>query len=248
MRRRALLALCLSLPLTAPAFARGRRDGLLSPVLRIPQGAPNAPRVALTFDACMGRVDLRILDALIKHEIPATIFVTGRWLRSNPDALAQMKAHPQLFDLENHGAMHVPAIIGTEVLYGIKPAGTLAAVRAEVAGGAADMLAHGLARPTWYRDATALYSPAALTLIKQMGYRIGGFSLNADFGASLPADKVTARMATARDGDVIIGHINQPLRSSGAGIGRGVVALKARGFEFVKLDELAPAVQAVPNA
>ena len=41
-----------------------------------------------------------------------------------------------------------------------------------------------------YRDATALYSTDALEHIRGMGYRIAGFSLNADFGASLPAGEV----------------------------------------------------------
>ena len=99
------------------------------------------------------------------------------------------------------------------------------------------MAEHGIGKAMWYRDATALYSTDALGLIRQMGFRIAGFSLNADFGASLPADKVTERLLTAMDGDVIIGHINQPKRSSGAGIVAGIVALKAQGFTFVKLGE-----------
>jgi len=134
--------------------------------------------------------------------------------------------------------MHIPAVTGTEKLYGIAPAGTLEAVSAEINGGAAAMAACGLSKPVWYRDATALYSGDALLRIRQMGYRVAGFSLNADFGASLPADKVHARLLTAKDGDVIIGHVNQPKRSSGAGIASGVVALQAKGFTFVRLAEV----------
>ena len=191
--------------------------------------------MALTLDACMGDVDLRILDTLVDNKIPATLFVTGRWLAHNAAALVTLQAHPELFQLENHGAMHIPAVTGTEKLYGIAPAGTLEAVSAEIDGGAAAMAAAGIGKPTWYRDATALYSGDALLRIRQMGYRIAGFSLNADFGASLPADKVTERFLTAKDGDVIICHINQPKRSSGAGVAAGVLALKAKGFTFVRL-------------
>lgn len=215
-----------------------RRDGLIQPELRIAPGGPKTPHVALTLDACMGEVDWRILDALTAHAIPATLFVTGRWLAKNGAALKLLLSRPELFQLENHGAMHVPAITGAEKLYGIAPAGTLAAVQAEVDGGAAAMAAAGIGKPTWYRDATALYSGDALLRIRQMGYRIAGFSLNADFGASLPAGKVTARVLTARDGDVIIGHVNQPKRPSGAGLAAGVVALKAKGFAFVRLKDI----------
>ena len=238
MRRRTLLALIAALPLPVPAFARVRSDGLIEPELRIVPGHTAGPRVALTLDACMGAVDLRILEALIQNQIPATLFVTARWLRNNAEAVATLKAHPELFQLENHGAMHIPAVTGTETLYGIAPAGTLEAVAAEVDGGAAEMAACGIGKPSWYRDATALYSGDALLRIRQMGYRIAGFSLNADFGASLPAEKVTERLLTAKDGDVIIGHINQPKRSSGAGLAAGVVALKAKGFTFVRLKDV----------
>ena len=238
MRRRTLLTLILALPLPIPALGRTRSDGLIEPRLNITPSGAKSPRVALTFDACMGGVDLRILSALVDNNIRATIFVTGRWLKSNPEALATMRAHPELFQLENHGAMHVPAVTGTEKLYGLEPAGTLEAVRSEVQGGADAMAANGIGRAKWYRDATALYSTDALALIRQMGFRIGGFSLNADFGASLPADKVTERMLMAKDGDVIIGHINQPKRSSGAGLVAGILALKAKGLTFVRLDDV----------
>jgi peptidoglycan/xylan/chitin deacetylase (PgdA/CDA1 family) len=239
MRRRPLLALLLSLflPVSFPAMAEG--DGLIEPTLRISEGGPRAPRVALTLDACMGEVDLRILDMLVAHQIPATLFVTGRWLAHNAEAVKTLLAHPELFQLENHGAMHVPAVLGSNKIFGIEPAGTLQAVEAEVRGGEAAMQACGIGKPNWYRDATALYSPEALAQIRQMGFRIGGFSLNSDFGASLPAEKVAERIAAAKDGDVIIGHINQPKRSSGAGVAAGVLALKAKGFSFVRLDDVA---------
>ena len=243
MRRCTLLALIAALPLPLPALARTRSDGLIEPELRIAPGDGASPRVALTLDACMGEVDLRILDALVANAIPATLFVTARWLAKNDAAVAVLKQHPDLFQLENHGAMHVPCVTGTmgtsKALYGIAPAGTLEAVAAEVAGGAKGMAAAGLNKPGWFRDATALYSADALALIRKLGYRIAGFSLNADFGASLPAEKVVERLLTAKDGDVIIGHINQPKRSSGAGIAAGIVQLKQRGFTFVRLADVA---------
>ena len=70
--------------------------------------------------------------------------------------------------------------------------------------------------------------------------RIGAYSLSADQGASLPAADVAARMATAQDGEVIIGHINQPHRPSGEGIAQGIINLRRAGFSFVHLDELDP--------
>jgi hypothetical protein len=42
-------------------------------------------------------------------------------------------------------------------------------------------------------------------------------------------------MAAAKDGDVVIAHINQPGRQSGGGVAKGILDLKAKGYRFVKL-------------
>src|SRR4051794_28445996 len=82
---------------------------LVEPVLRLTRSAAGE-RVALTLDASSGRTDNRILSALVDNQIPATIFITARWLKRNGKALAILNAHPELFELENHGARHVPAV------------------------------------------------------------------------------------------------------------------------------------------
>lgn len=236
MLRRTLLAL-LATGALLPSKALANHPGdLFDPPCHIAKGGKTAPRVALTLDACMGGFDHRIMDVLLANDIRTTFFVTARWIAANPAELVAMRERPDLFRIENHGDQHVPAVIGTEPVYGIAPAGTLDAIRREIKGGADAITANQISAPLWYRDATALYSPEAIELIGQMGYRVAGYSLNADFGASLAADKVAARIADAKDGDVIIAHINQPKRASGAGVAEGVLRLKAKGFAFDWLD------------
>ncbi|OYR19499.1 polysaccharide deacetylase family protein [Brucella thiophenivorans] len=211
---------------------------IVEPQLHITKGGPAKPQVALTLDACMGKTDHRILDVLVQNRIPATIFVTARWLKQNAEAFAVMKAHPDLFDIENHGNMHVPAITNVPTVYNIKTAGSLDAVRSEINGGAETITKSGAVKPLWYRDATARYSTDAVKLAESMGYKIGGYSLNGDQGASLLAPVVAKRIAAARDGDVIISHINQPSRSAGEGVAKGILALQAKGMTFVKLRDV----------
>ena len=193
--------------------------------------------LTLTLDACPGAFDERLARALAENGIPATIFVTAAWINRNPNGLAFFLAHRDLFSLQNHGARHVPPILGNRSVYGLQPAGTFDAIRTEITDGAAAIVRETGETPKWYRGAAALYSPVAIAPIQAMGFAIGGFSLNADAGASLPASSVAARIANARVGDVIIGHINQPLRPSGAGIAAGVVALKNQGMAFVRLPD-----------
>ncbi|MCL7999382.1 polysaccharide deacetylase family protein [Brucella sp. 21LCYQ03] len=221
-----------------PQLEKHQKISIVEPQLRIAKGGAEAPQVALTLDACMGKTDRRILDVLVQNRIPATIFVTARWLKQNAEAFAVMKVHPDLFDIENHGNMHVPAITNVPTMYNIKTAGSLDAVRSEINGGADAITKSGASKPQWYRDATARYSTDAVKLAESMGYKIGGYSLNGDQGASLLAPVVAKRIAAARDGDVIISHINQPSRSAGEGVAKGILALQAKGMKFVKLRDV----------
>lgn len=200
--------------------------------------AVGTKQVAVTLDACMGDVDMRILTALIANQIAVTIFATRRWLDHNPKIIGLLQTHKDLFVVQNHGAEHVPCVIGTEKPYGLTPAGTPNGVFAEVMGGQqAVTSAFGIA-PGWFRDAGAVYTKDALALIGTMSLKIGGFSLNGDLGASVSSSVAEERIAAAHSGDVIISHINQPLRPSGAGVAAGLIRLKARGFSFVHLDDM----------
>ncbi len=231
--------------LSGPAMAGG--DGLLEPKLRIAPSRSGPAHVAVTLDACMGKTDMRILSTLLEQNIKATIFVTGRWIRTNPEAVAILKSRPDLFEVENHGENHIPAVDYPTKVYGIAAAGSPEAVAKEVDGGAKAMLAAGFPAPRWYRDATAKYSPSAIAQIKTMGYDIGGFSINGDSGSLLGAKQTEQQFARAKNGDVLIAHINQPTHAAGEGVVAGLKALKARGVVFVHLNEGMQAKAAAVN-
>lgn len=229
----------LSLAVFLSAVAAASAAGLVEPTLRLPAStSPGAVRVALTLDACGGGTDMRILSVLVKQRIPATIFATGLWLQRNAQAQNVLKAHPDLFEVENHGARHVPAIDRPLSVYGIAAAGSAEGVAREVQGGAAALAAAGLPRPRWFRGATAKYTSTAIARIEALGFRIAGYSLNGDGGSLLGAAATERRVGAARDGDVIIGHINQPRHAAGAGLVKGLLALKARGVVFVRLKDV----------
>lgn len=246
LSRRAVLAVPAILP-----FVPSRAPAPHAAPTEVPAEAPVEPRmrlaaltpgrltVALTLDACPGAFDERIAAALIESRIPATIFATGLWLQRNQAGLALLLSHPDLFDIENHGARHVPPVLGNRTIYGIPVAGDLDVVQREVTQGADAVGAATGTAPHWYRAATGWYSPSATPAIEALGVGIAGYSLNADAGASLPAAGVAARIARATDGDVIVAHINQPKRASGEGVVAGVRELQRRGASFVRLDQQA---------
>lgn len=228
-----------------PALGAEAGEALLEPRLTLKTAGHGARTVALTLDACPGGFDEALISNLIAWRVPATLFMTGAWIHANPRGLDVILRHPDLFSIGNHGAKHIPAVLGQRTVFGLKVAGDTDAIRDEIARGEDAIVQTTGQRPAWYRGAAALYSPAAFPVIETMGLSVAGFSLNADMGASLPASVVAARIQQAVDGDVIIAHMNQPHRLSGPGVSEGVRRLLAEGVTFIRLEAETPSIAVI---
>jgi peptidoglycan/xylan/chitin deacetylase (PgdA/CDA1 family) len=148
----------------------------------------------------------------------------------------RLAAHPQLFAVENHGDSHLAPVIGPgRTVYGVTGAADGAALRREIEGGARAVVAAGLPPPAWYRGATARYDRAALQEIRALGYRIAGFSVNGDVGATLSRRAVAERIGNAGPGDIILLHVNKPDSQSAEGLRDALPGMLARGLRFVTL-------------
>jgi peptidoglycan/xylan/chitin deacetylase (PgdA/CDA1 family) len=98
--------------------------------------APNN-RIALTLDACSGQFDEHLVFFLVRNLIPATLFVTQKWLDRNAHGLSNLKANLDLFDIEDHGENHIPAVVGAgRKVYGIPGEPDMLHLRREVSEGA----------------------------------------------------------------------------------------------------------------
>ncbi|MEH1013920.1 polysaccharide deacetylase family protein [Micromonospora sp. CPCC 206060] len=94
------------------------RPGTRPPV--VDHGPRTGNRVALTFDADMtdamlfnlrsGKVasyaNLKILDLLERDQVPATFFLTGKWVERYPEVTARIAGNPR-FELANHTYGHL---------------------------------------------------------------------------------------------------------------------------------------------
>src|SRR5256885_4473058 len=190
MIKRTTLAACVlwTALLPAPGGAAAGAPDAFELHQRLAQSAiAHAPTVALTLDACGGGFDAEVVQFLIERRIPATIFATQKWLMRNPEGLRVLLEHRDLFAIEDHGANHVPALIGAgRKVYGIAAEPDLAHLRTEIETGANAIANATGVRPHWYRGAAAIYDEQALGAIAALGYRVAGFSVNADAGATLP--------------------------------------------------------------
>lgn len=76
---------------------------------------------ALLPACCLAPAALRAAPAVEWHQrlragdddrpAPVALFVTRRWLDRNTEATRELLARPDLFELEDHGTAHVPAIV-----------------------------------------------------------------------------------------------------------------------------------------
>jgi len=69
-------------------------------------------------------------------------------------------------------------------------------------------------------------------------YKVAGFSVNADAGATLKREAIVARLNAVTSGDIIVAHMNKPASETADGLSSGLKSLLARGFHFVTLSEM----------
>ncbi len=196
--------------------------------------------IALTLDACgsaKGKgVDSRLVEFLVREQIPATLFINGRWIDANPDLFRQLAANP-LFEIANHGFRHKPASVNGRSIYGIDGTKNVGEVFDEIEINARKIEAISGQRPKLYRSGTAYYDEIAVQISKELGYEIAGYSLLGDAGATWSASQVKTALLKAIPGDIALLHMNHPEAGTGEGIMAAVPELRKRGFKFVRMSE-----------
>jgi peptidoglycan/xylan/chitin deacetylase (PgdA/CDA1 family) len=99
-RFRFLWVIVLALALTSIMPAQGEV---------IKSGPPACPGVALTFDLCpvLGGAgyDQALIDYLIEHKIPATFFMSGKWITKHDQQVRALLRIP-FFEVGTHGEVH----------------------------------------------------------------------------------------------------------------------------------------------
>ncbi len=196
--------------------------------------------IALTFDACGSAkgngVDSRLMAFLIREQIPATLFINGRWIDANPELFRQLAANP-LFEIANHGMRHKPASITGRSIYGIAGTQNAAEVVDEIELNARKIEAISGVRPKLYRSGTAYYDEIAVRISQELGHEVAGYSLLGDAGATWSAAQVKAALLKAVPGDIALLHMNHPEAGTGAGVIAAIPELQRRGFRFVRMSD-----------
>jgi len=192
--------------------------------------------LALTLDACGGDYDAELVAFLQEKNIPATLFVTSLWLKRHQDTLRELAADP-LFEIAAHGERHRPCSIDGKSIYGIRGTATMQELVSEVLLNAREITELTGKTPLWFRSGTAYYDELAAEVIQDLGMGIAGYSIAGDEGATLPATRVTRKTLQAKNGDILLLHMNKPRSGTREGLMQALPVLQKRGAQFVRLSD-----------
>lgn len=194
-------------------------------------GTPYEKLVALTFDDGPDPQQTpRVLEVLRKNKVTATFFVIGSKVDRNPELTRQMAAEGH--DLGNHTYHHYTMDNFNE-----------AGVRFEVerTGQALEKAVGGPTR--WFRAPGCRYTPEVLRVLRDLDMvRVDTTNNTGDWAKKDPAAVVRAVMNRLKPGDVILCHDRLPLTTKA--LPSLIRAVRARGYRFVSLAELAQRAQA----
>jgi peptidoglycan/xylan/chitin deacetylase (PgdA/CDA1 family) len=196
MRRGFYLWLTLSLLQIAPMIAAESQAQVIT------SGPPSCPNIALTFDLCPVRkgsgYDKALVDYLIDHEIPATFFMSGRWITRHDPEVTQLLGHA-LFEIGTHGEVHAHL-----------PMHNADEQRREILGPVKLLSEHYSRDTKLFRPPYGEYDSTTVDIVKHLHLKFIQWNIESgDPDPTLPADQIVARIAKrVKPGSIIVLHAN----------------------------------------
>lgn len=168
----------------------------------IKSGPPSCPGVALTFDLCPVRngagYDQTIIDYLTEHHIPATFFLSGKWMAKHDEEVEHLLG-VGFFEVGTHGEVHAHL-----------PMHSADEQREEIRRPVTLLHEHYAHDSTLFRPPYGEYNEATVDVVKALGLRFIQWSIESgDPDPSLSAEQILARVSTrAKPGSIIVFHAN----------------------------------------
>ncbi|WHZ26937.1 MAG: Polysaccharide deacetylase [Nitrospira sp.] len=180
--------------------------GLFVPVDGVAQviksGPPTCPGVALTFDLCPVRkgpgYDQPLMDYLITHRIPATFFMSGKWMAKH-EAEVDHLLGMGFFEVGTHGEVHAHL-----------PMHDADEQRTEILGPVKLLREHYAHEATLFRPPYGEYNDVTVAVVNMLGLRFIQWNIESgDPDPTLSAERILTGVATrAKPGSIIVFHAN----------------------------------------
>ncbi len=215
----------------------GRTSQLQNPPTIIVRGPNAQPWVALTLDAGAGaEPTAKILDTLRARGVRITFFLTGKWIRENPDLTRQIVADGH--EVANHTTNH-PDLRKLDDQ----------AIRSELADTEAAMYEiAGVSSKPYFRPPFGAYDEHVLQIVQSAGYLPIYWTLDSldSVGEPKTAEFLLERVTTKLSPDqlrgaIILAHCGNP--STADALPAILDHFSAMGFEVRKLSEVLQASQ-----
>ncbi len=196
--------------------------------------------LALTFDACGGAgsdgYDAELVDFLKRKSIPATLFVTAKWIAANRENFRALSENP-LFEIENHGTRHLPCSVSGRSAYGIVGEHDADEVASEIGTNAKNIASLTGRAPKFYRAGTAFTDEICPRIAESLGEEVVSFSVLGDAGATYSAKQVEKALLMATPGSIVLLHMNHPEKETAEGVALAIPLLEKQEFRFVTLSQ-----------
>lgn len=173
-----------------------------TPAQVIKSGPSSCPGVALTFDLCPvskgSGYDKALMDYLIEHHIPATLFMSGKWITKH-EAEVRNLVSTGLFEIGTHGDIHAHLPMHDEKEQ-----------RAEILGPVTVLREHYAHHTSLFRPPYGEYNDVTVQVVKALGLRFIQWNIESgDPDPTLSTDQILTRVTQrTKPGSIIVFHAN----------------------------------------
>jgi peptidoglycan/xylan/chitin deacetylase (PgdA/CDA1 family) len=168
----------------------------------ITSGPSSCPAIALTFDLCPVRkgsgYDQPLMNYLITHRIPATFFMSGKWMAKHQEQVDHLLGMG-FFEVGTHGDVHAHL-----------PMHDAGEQRMEIVGPVAMLREHYAHEATLFRPPYGEYNDVTVAVVHRLGLRFIQWNIESgDPDPTLSAEQILTRVAKrTKPGSIVVFHAN----------------------------------------
>jgi peptidoglycan-N-acetylglucosamine deacetylase len=198
----------------------------------IEHGPRNSKMIALTFDACPtskeDEYDERVIEVLVKDKVPATLFMSGRWVEKNRDIATSLAANPQ-FEIANHAFWHPHMLEKDDERILRELTRTQAAIKKATGR-----------TPKYFRPPFGEVDERLAMLAAQAGLVTVQYDIaSGDPDPGLSAKRIICGVVgEAKGGSIVVFHMNENGVRTAEVLPEVIKQLRKKGFELVTVGEL----------
>jgi peptidoglycan/xylan/chitin deacetylase (PgdA/CDA1 family) len=198
----------------------------------IEHGPRDSKKVALTFDACPtskdDEYDERVIEVLIREKVPATLFMSGRWVEKNEDRAKFLAGQPQ-FEIANHAFWH-PHMLEKDDERIVRELKRTQAIIKKITG----------KRPKYFRPPFGEVDERLAKLASQAGLVTVQYDIaSGDPDPGLSIKKICRSVVQGvKGGSIVVFHMNENGLRTAEALPEIIKFLREKGFKLVTVGEM----------